>query len=102
MRFFVYFLSALFIFTTVSSKEFRIDFSDEGMKLLKKRGFGKKTKMKKKKFALTRRAPRGRRIAAWTDLASQFGFWGLWALAAGRGRCLVLWRGPRKVVPRSG
>ena len=25
------------------SKEFRIDFSDEGMKLLKKRGFGKKT-----------------------------------------------------------
>ena len=44
MRFFVYFLSALFIFTTVSSKEFRIDFSDEGMKLLKKRGFGKKTR----------------------------------------------------------
>ena len=43
MRFFVYFLSALFIFTTVNSKEFRIDFSDEGMKLLKKRGFGKKT-----------------------------------------------------------
>ena len=31
------------IFTTVNSKEFRIDFSDEGMKLLKKRGFGKKT-----------------------------------------------------------
>ena len=43
MRFFVYFLSALFIFTTISSKEFRIDFSDECMKLLKKRGFGKKT-----------------------------------------------------------
>ena len=43
MWFFVYFLSALFIFTTVNSKEFRIDFSDEGMKLLKKRGFGKKT-----------------------------------------------------------
>ena len=43
MRFFVYFLTTLFIFTTVSSKEFRIDFSDEGMKLLKKRGFGKKT-----------------------------------------------------------
>ena len=43
MRFFVYFLSALFIFTTVNSKEFRIDLSDEGMKLLKKRGFGKKT-----------------------------------------------------------
>ena len=36
-------MSALFIFTTVNSKEFRIDFSDEGMKLLKKRGFGKKT-----------------------------------------------------------
>ena len=43
MRFFAYFLSALLIFTTVNSKEFRIDFSDEGMKLLKKRGFGKKT-----------------------------------------------------------
>ena len=43
MRFFVYFLSVLFIFTTVNSKEFRIDFSDEGMKLLEKRGFGKKT-----------------------------------------------------------
>ena len=43
MRFFTYFLSVLFIFTTVNSKEFRIDFSDEGMKLLKKRGFGKKT-----------------------------------------------------------
>jgi len=43
MRFFAYFLSVLFIFTTVNSKEFRIDFSDEGMKLLKKRGFGKKT-----------------------------------------------------------
>ena len=42
MRFFVYFLSALFIFTTVSSKEFRIDFSDEGMKLLKKEGLEKK------------------------------------------------------------
>ena len=43
MRFFAYFLSALFIFTTANSKEFRIDFSDEGMKLFKKRGFGKKT-----------------------------------------------------------
>ena len=43
MRFFAYFLSSLLIFTTVNSKEFRIDFSDEGMKLLKKRGFGKKT-----------------------------------------------------------
>ena len=43
MRFFAYFLSVLLIFTTANSKEFRIDFSDEGMKLLKKRGFGKKT-----------------------------------------------------------
>ena len=43
MRFFAYFLSSLLIFTTVNSKEFRIDFSDEGMKTLKKRGFGKKT-----------------------------------------------------------
>ena len=43
MRFFVYFLSALLIFTAVNSKEFRIDFSNDGMKLLKKRGFGKKT-----------------------------------------------------------
>ena len=43
MRFFAYFLSAFLIFTTTNSKEFRIDFSDEGMKLFKKRGFGKKT-----------------------------------------------------------
>ena len=43
MRFFAYFLSALLIFTAVNSNEFRIDFSDEGMNLLKKRGFGKKT-----------------------------------------------------------
>ena len=43
MRFFAYFLLAFLVFTTTNSKEFRIDFSDEGMKLLKKRGFGKKT-----------------------------------------------------------
>ncbi len=43
MRIFAYFLSALLIFTSANAKEFRIDFSDEGMKLLKKRGFGKKT-----------------------------------------------------------
>ena len=43
MRFFAYFLSTLLIFTTTNSKEFRIDFSDKGMSLLKKRGFGKKT-----------------------------------------------------------
>ena len=43
MRFFAHFLFAFLIFTTTNSKEFRIDFSDKGMKLLKKRGFGKKT-----------------------------------------------------------
>ena len=43
MRIFAYFLSFLLIFTSTNGKEFRIDFSDDGMKLLKKRGFGKKT-----------------------------------------------------------
>ena len=43
MRFFAHFLFAFLIITATNSKEFRIDFSDEGMKLLKKRGFGKKT-----------------------------------------------------------
>ena len=43
MRIFAYFLSFFLIFTSVSAKEFRIDFSDEGMKLLKKKGLGKKT-----------------------------------------------------------
>ena len=43
MRIFTYFLSAFLSFTSVDAKEFRIDFSDEGMKLFKKRGFGKKT-----------------------------------------------------------
>ena len=43
MRFFAYFLLTILIFTSVNSKEFRIDFSDEGIKLFKKRGFGKKT-----------------------------------------------------------
>ncbi len=43
MRIFACFLSALLIFNSANSKEFRIDFSDEGMKLFKKRGFGKKT-----------------------------------------------------------
>ena len=43
MRIFAYFLSFFLIFTSVSAKEFRIDFSDEGMKLFKKKGFGKKT-----------------------------------------------------------
>jgi len=43
MRIFTYFLSFFLIFVSVSAKEFRIDFSDEGMKLFKKKGFGKKT-----------------------------------------------------------
>ena len=43
MRIVAYFLSVFFICTTSYSNEFRIDLSDEGMKLLKKRGFGKKT-----------------------------------------------------------
>ena len=43
MRIFAYFLSFVLIFASVSAKEFRIDFSDEGMKLLKKKGLGKKT-----------------------------------------------------------
>ena len=32
----------LFI-SSVTAEEFRVDFSDEGMKSLKKKGFGKKT-----------------------------------------------------------
>ncbi len=41
---FIYLISILFLFfSPLHSKEFRVDFSDEGMKLLKKRGFGKKT-----------------------------------------------------------
>ena len=43
MRIFTYFLSIFLICIPVSAKEFRIDFSDEGIKLFKKRGFGKKT-----------------------------------------------------------
>ena len=43
MKFFIYFSIFFLIFSNLQSKEFRIDFSDEGMKLLKKRGFGKKT-----------------------------------------------------------
>ena len=43
MRIFAYFLTILIICMPVSAKEFRIDFSDEGMKLFKKKGFGKKT-----------------------------------------------------------
>ncbi len=43
MRIFAYFLTILIICMPVSAKEFRIDFSDEGMKLFKKKGLGKKT-----------------------------------------------------------
>jgi hypothetical protein len=38
-----YFLIFFLFFFPVTAKEFRIDFSDEGMKLFKKKGFGKKT-----------------------------------------------------------
>ena len=43
MRIFTCFLTIFLICLTANAKEFRIDFSNEGMKLLKKRGFGKKT-----------------------------------------------------------
>ena len=43
MRILAYFLTIFLICLTANAKEFRIDFSNEGMKLLKKRGFGKKT-----------------------------------------------------------
>ena len=43
MKIIVYFLTFFLFFTPISAKEFRIDFSDEGIKILKKKGFGKKT-----------------------------------------------------------
>ena len=43
MRIFSYFFTIFLICLSANAKEFRIDFSDEGMKMLKKRGFGKKT-----------------------------------------------------------
>ena len=43
MRIILFFLISLFIINNLGAKEFRIDLSDEGMKLLEKRGFGKKT-----------------------------------------------------------
>ena len=43
MRFSIFLLIFTLICGFSNAKEFRIDFSDEGMKLLKKRGFGKKT-----------------------------------------------------------
>ncbi len=43
MRIIIFVLASLFLFNSIQAKEFRIDFSDEGMKLLKKKGLGKKT-----------------------------------------------------------
>ena len=43
MKSLIFFFISLLFFNNLNAKEFRIDFSDEGMKLLKKRGFGKKT-----------------------------------------------------------
>ena len=43
MKILTYFLTLFLFFSPVIAKEFRIDFSDEGMKLFKKKGFGKKT-----------------------------------------------------------
>tara|TARA_B100000686_G_scaffold350796_1_gene447757 strand:- start:1419 stop:2039 length:621 start_codon:yes stop_codon:yes gene_type:complete len=43
MKILIYFLTIFLFITPVSAKELRIDFSDEGMKLLKKKGLGKKT-----------------------------------------------------------
>tara|TARA_Y100000590_G_scaffold273959_1_gene307602 strand:- start:330 stop:950 length:621 start_codon:yes stop_codon:yes gene_type:complete len=43
MKIFIYLFTFFLFFNPTLAKEFRIDFSDEGMKLLKKKGFGKKT-----------------------------------------------------------
>ena len=43
MRILIFFFVSLLLFNNLSAREFRIDFSDKGMKLLKKRGFGKNT-----------------------------------------------------------
>ena len=43
MKILIYFLTLFLFFSPIAAKEFRIDFSDEGMKLFKKKGFGKKT-----------------------------------------------------------
>ena len=43
MKILTYFLTLFLFFSPISAKEFRIDFSDEGMKTLKKKGLGKKT-----------------------------------------------------------
>ena len=43
MRFFALIFTIILLVNTSHAKEFRIDFSDEGMKLFKKKGLGKKT-----------------------------------------------------------
>ena len=43
MRIILNFIIFFLIFSSLHAKEFRVEFSDEGMKLFKKRGFGKKT-----------------------------------------------------------
>ena len=43
MKILITFFASLLLINNLSANEFRIDFSDEGMKLFKKRGFGKKT-----------------------------------------------------------
>ena len=43
MKIVIYLFVFFLFFNTAHAKEFRIDFSNEGMKMLKKKGFGKKT-----------------------------------------------------------
>ena len=43
MKILTYLLTLFLFLSPISAKEFRIDFSDEGMKALKKKGLGKKT-----------------------------------------------------------
>ncbi len=42
MKILTYFLTFFLFFSPISAKEFRIDFSDEGMKALKKKALVKK------------------------------------------------------------
>ena len=43
MKILFYLLLLLLFISPTSAAEFKIDFTDDGMKLLKKKGFGKKT-----------------------------------------------------------
>ena len=43
MKIIIYLFTFFLFFNPSLAKEFRIDFSNEGMKILKKKGFGKKT-----------------------------------------------------------